>query len=416
MGREIRQLVTEQDFAEFARISVNAYPGSSMTAENAAKRFQEVSENDATSQLWGLHDDDHMVGGMRLHDFKLNYFGTLIPAGGVGAVAVDLMHKKKGVARDLINFFLDHYTGKGSYLGLLYPFRPDFYYRMGFGYGQKMNQYTFSPSSLPLSSTNHGLVCLTADDLPLLEEFYTGYTSRQHGYCLKSSWELQTLFKGFSSTNCLVGYKKNGKLLGYMAFAFRKAHETNFVKNNLVIREWLWDGPEALAAFCSFLHTQTDQINRVVYNTQHSDFHFLLKDVRNGTDNLIPPISHESNTAGVGIMYRVISLAKFLQATAFRDFNGVTLNLILHVEDTFRPENTGTYYVAFKEGQARVRKELFDGIEMSINMADLSSLLMGSVEIASLYRLGKVKVSEEALSVLRTLFRVEQKPECITPF
>lgn len=416
MARMIRKLVTEQELFEYSQIFVNAYPGFSMTVENAAERFQEITENDSTSAFWGLYENDRLLGGMRLHDFKLNYFGNLIPAGGVGSVAVDLLHKKQGVARDLIRFFLDHYSENGSHLALLYPFRPDFYYRMGFGYGQKMNQYCFSPSSLPRSPSQGGLVYLTQEDLPLIGEFYTAYALRQHGYCLKSKWELESMFKVPGATHSLVGYKKDGKLLGYLVFAFRKAHETNFLKNNLVIREWLWDGPEALVALCSFLNTQADQIHRVVFNTENTDFHFLLQDVRNGTDNLIPPVYHESNTSGVGIMYRLISLDKFLQTTSFRDFNGATFNLVLHVEDTFRPENAGPHYIAFKNGRAQLSKEPLEGIELGIDIADLASLLMGSVDITSLYRLGRVSVSKEALPLLRTLFHANQKPECITRF
>ena len=46
---------------------------------------------------------------MRLLDFKLNYHGQMLAASGVGMVAVDLLQKKKGLAKDLINYYLDHY-------------------------------------------------------------------------------------------------------------------------------------------------------------------------------------------------------------------------------------------------------------------------------------------------------------------
>jgi predicted acetyltransferase len=46
-------------------------------------------------------------------------------------------------------YFLRHYREQGAPLVALYPFRPDFYRQMGFGYGTKMDQHRVKPSALP---------------------------------------------------------------------------------------------------------------------------------------------------------------------------------------------------------------------------------------------------------------------------
>lgn len=417
MDRSFKPLVSEQDFQEFAKTYVNAYPGIGTPADQMAQRLYEVATGDEASTFTGVYEASTLVGGMRLIDFKMNYHGTMITAGGVGGVAVDLLHKKKGIAKDLISYYLDYYAQKGSALAFLYPFRPDFYYKMGFGYGTKMNQYSFLPSSLPKGKFSGELVYLGAQDTPLIQDFYERLTRHKHGYCYKSRWEYEGLIKHSAAQRMMVGYKQNGQLHGYVAFGFRKAHENNFVMNNMVIREWLWETPEALSGLCHFLHTQADQVNRIIFNTQDPDFQWLLNDVRNHTNNIIPSVYHESNTAGIGVMYRIISLHKFIETNAERNFNGISLNLCLHLEDTLRSENHGNHHLAFDRGHVRYSNVTLDNaVKLEISLADLSALFLGSVDIRTLYRLGRISLEHDKVELLQELYKVPVKPECISAF
>lgn len=416
MPREVRDLQSVSELTEYSKIYVNAFPATAVSVENAAKRFQDLVEKDDCSTLRGLFEGSELIAGMRLIDFSVNYFGQFIPAGGVGAVAVDMLKKKQGAARDLITFFLDYYEQKGSVLAMLYPFRPDFYYRMGFGYGPTIDQYSFEPSALPSGPLPEGVKYLTAEDAGLLEAFCSERAAVQHGYCRRSRWEIEGLLRGHGSNRTLVGIVQEGRLRGYLAYTFKRAHENNFVKNDLMIREWQWDSPATLAGFCAFLNRQADQFSRVIFATQEPGFHFLLSDVRHSSENMIPSVYHECLTSGVGLMYRIISVRKFFETTRFRDFNGQTLNLVLEVADTFRPQNAGAYNIRFENGRAAVSGTLPDGIRVGIDIADLSALLMGSVEFTALYRLGRARVDVGDVSALSRLFHVADKPQCISAF
>jgi predicted acetyltransferase len=46
---------------------------------------------------------------MCLHDFTMDFLGVRIPAGGVGQVAVDLLHKKEHVAKEMMAYSPQHY-------------------------------------------------------------------------------------------------------------------------------------------------------------------------------------------------------------------------------------------------------------------------------------------------------------------
>lgn len=428
MTRRVDRIQTEEDLKTFATITANAYPRMGAVAD-VTTRLARVNEQDPNSGYWGLYEDGVMLGGMRLLDLSVNSFGTFVAAGGIGSVAVDLVHKKKKAARDMVIFALDQFAEQGAPLALLYPFRPDFYHQMGFGYGPKADLYRFSPAALPSFDGAGDVVYLTEADLPQLQDYYAAEAAARHGFCRRSEYEWRTLLGWYSGR--MVGYRKDGRIHGYLTFSFRPVHEGNFLKNDLRLGEWLWDGPEALAALASFLRRQADQVGRVQFATHDPSFHFLLSDVGNGSDNLIPSVYHEAHTSGVGLMYRILSLEQFLAATPGRDFGGVTAEVALTVRDGFRPANAGEYRLRVERGHAEMRRLGAQGpgstgvsgvsgsgarVAMGIDIAELSALLMGSVDVAGLYRVGKADVAAADVPLLQRLFRVDQQPQCVTSF
>ena len=101
----------------------------------------------------------------------------------------------------------------------------------------------------------------------------------------------------------------------------------------------------------TFLHTQADQIRHVIVNTQDEYFHYLLLDPRNNSQRLIPDVYHESNTQGVGLMYRVIDVPGMFDLLHERNFGGQTCTLELNIVDSFLPENAGSTLLRFEEGR-----------------------------------------------------------------
>lgn len=417
MTRIIKSLTGDSDLHSFARVTLNAYPTIPGPLEAFAERLRNLEAGDDSSHHLGIFEGDSLLGGMRCLDFECNYVSQMIPAAGVGSVAVDPLARKRGVAKDLISYFLDQAEAKEQYLAMLYPFRPDFYHKMGFGYGTKMNQFAVRPASFPYTVREHRLCYLSEEDAPLLARFCDSYAKAHHGFCRRSKWELDRLIKTHAERGTLVGLKEGGELKAYMAFSYRKAHDNNFVKNDLVVNEWLWTDPASLAACTSFLHAWADQINRVIINTQYDSFHFMLDDVRNESDNVIPHVYHETHTSGVGLMYRIICLSKFLTFTQARNFNGLTLALQVKLTDTFRAKNAGTYHVRFHEGFAELAdKPIARAIPLEVDIADLSALLMGSTDLLALYRFGRVKMEAAHLELLNRLFWLPERPVCITGF
>lgn len=412
------RLLNDEEIAPFARIAANAYPAMRITAEDDVRGFAERLRDrmaPPADALYGAFRDDALVGGMRLIEFHMNVRGVTLPTGGVGLVAVDLLHKKEKVARDLIGAFLDWCGARNAPFAALYPFRPDFYKRMGFGYGAKANQYRLRPDAFPASGDRSALRPLGIADKEAMGACYARVQRRTHGMMEKLPKELGRHLEGGDAR--VIGYERDGALGGYLAFGFDTDPKGNFIANDLHVRELVYETREALAALLAFLQSQADQIARVVIETQDEAFHHLFAEPRDDSGRLFPHVYHQTNTQGVGIMYRVVDTRAAWAALEGVDFGGETLRLRLHARDSFRPANDQPVTVAFAEGRARIVESDDHDVELSLDIAEFSSLLMGAVDLESLYLYGLAEVSDAVwLPRLTRLFATPRKPICTTPF
>lgn len=415
--REVRRLSGEELVA-FARIVANAYPGFPAQTEEEhqrmAQRFREQANAPARS-FHGLFEAETLLGGMEVFDFTMNLHGTQTPAEGVGLVAVDLLHKKEHAARDLLRFFLSLSREKGAALTLLYPFRPDFYKQMGFGYGTKLSEYRVRPSALPNGRTKQHIAWLSQADVPVVLDCYQRCQARTHGLIQRAHAEVARFFTAVGKR--VVGYKRDGQILGYLVFSFAPHDQDNFLINDLQVDEVVYETREALAELLTFLHSQADQIRFVVIRTQDEAFHHLLSDPRNDSEVLLPSVYHPSNVQGVGLMYRVIDLPGIFERLREHDFGGQSCRVKITIADGFFLTNAGSLVVDFREGKPSVSEADTADVEIRLDVAEFSSLLLGVVSFRSLYRYQLADISDpQYLETINRLFLVEEKPVCLTAF
>jgi predicted acetyltransferase len=422
---EIRML-SPDDFDALVLVFAEAYPGLEIVSREDRQRFKERAlkfhQEDPATSFYGLFRDWQLLGTMCLHDFAMNFLGTRIPVGGVGQVAVDLAHKKEHVAKEMMAYALRHFRDREVPLVALYPFRPDFYVKMGFGYGTKMNQYRVRPSAFPKGPSKAHVRYLTVEDKQALADCYNRFADHTHGMMRKTERELQRLFG--NPEHRLLGCDQDGQIRGYLVFTWE--HGDTFILNDMRVKEFIYESQDALSELMTFLHTQADQIRHVSISTQDEYFHHLLLDPRNGTDRLIPGVYHETNAQGLGLMYRVVDVPRIFDLLSAHEFGTLafgarTCTLRLTIGDSFLPENDGSMVLQFEGGHVerldgRVQDAAY-GVEVRLGIADFSSLLAGTVDFWSLYRYGLADVSDESyVKTINRLFAVEQKPMCTTGF
>ena len=244
--REIRPLQTEEEWEQFTLVSTNAYPGVRATDDAARRRLKERAQQmhaDPIVKVYGLFEAGELRGAMRLYDFTMRLHGVDMLVGGVGGVAVDLLHKKEHIAYDMLQFFQAHYREKGAALTTLYPFRPDFYRQMGYGYGRKINQYRLNPADLPQGS-RHNVHVLSSTHRQELADCYRRIMVASNGIMAQFDYELESIFTSQNLQRC--GYWADGQLRGYLLFTFDPIPNGHFLRNNIAVRALMYEDAEAL--------------------------------------------------------------------------------------------------------------------------------------------------------------------------
>lgn len=412
------QLIPEKDLPDFMTIVANAYPRMNLSTpeerERTLNHLLRLQNEEPTSHMYGVYRDGILRGGMILYDFTMTVFSIPTLVGGVGLVAVDLLHKREKICKDMISFFLDYYKKKGSFLTSLYPFRPDFYKEMGFGFGTKLHQYRLHPDQLPARTREH-IHFLSAKDTSALVDCYNRYAMRTHGMMkLTSKRKVERLMD--DPLTRIVGYKAGDTIQGYLIFTFKEAETENFVINDIRVREFICETREAFWELLTFLHSQKDQIRYCIINTHDECFHHLLDDPRYGEDMLMPHIYHETDRGGVGLMYRVIDVRRAFEVLKDHNFGGLDCRLRIDIEDRFYPENQGSYIIHFEKGIPKLGRNDFE-VSICLEISDFSSLIMGVVPFDKLHIYGLAEISDCGyIDIVTRLFAWPEKPVCTTEF
>jgi predicted acetyltransferase len=277
-----------------------------------------------------------------------------------------------------------------------------------------MNRYRVKPAALPKRpSRAHVRYLDKSDDKQAVLDCYNRFLDRTHGLIERSAYELKRLLE--NPNHRILGYEKDGRIMGYLAFDFEKGE--NALLNDIRVREFVYESRDVLSELLTFLHVQADQIRHVVFDTQDDYFHYLLLDPRNDSPTLIPSVYHESNVQGVGIMYRVIDVPRIFGLLKERNFGGQICRIKLTVEDSFMPENAGSTLLYFENGRLRLPDDGLHDVEVRMDVAEFSSLLIGTVNFRSLYMYGLAEISDSScVDVVDQIFAVRDKPVCMTPF
>ncbi len=414
------RIIPDEDIDRFLEIFFDAYPGMSAGTEKERKKIQERflrRHDDPRISLYGLYRDNKLLGGLRLFDYRMNLFGTKVLAGGGGCLAVSLLHKKERVAKELMEFYFRHYRDKGAPLAVLWPFRPDFYKQMGCGLGAKIHVYQVKPENLPRGPSMTHVRFLTKDDLPALNDCYNRFAERTTGMIDETALGRQIGHESAENLK-IVGYVKDGRVLGYLTFRFEKGGRDSFIDNRIDAFLMIYENSRVLSELLTFLHTQFDQIRLITIRTFDDSFHHLLKDPRNTSRDLIPPVYHETNVSAVGLMYRVLDTKHLFELLSNHSFGDQDCRLELTVKDSFMRANEGDLLLHFTGGKPHVQAvgERYD-VQMTIDVSDFSSLVLGAVDMKSLHNYGLVEISDASyLDTLHKLFATDAKPVCTTVF
>jgi predicted acetyltransferase len=89
----------------------------------------------------------------------------------------------------------------------------------------------------------------------------------------------------------------------------------------------------------------------------------------------------------------------------------------LNIADSFLPENDGSLLLHFESGKVQVMPENADfDVELSMDIAEFSSLAMGAIDLKSLHKYGLAKLSDATYLDRLNLIFASDRPICTTSF
>lgn len=414
--REIKRL-NEKHIDQYTDIAYNTYPSFKELEEEAMEEYKKITiatmKDDPDVQFHGMFEDKKLIAVMRLFDFKMNCFGRVIPVSGVGFLGVHLMHKKEKAAKTMIEFYEKVYKEKNIPIGMLLPFRPDFYKKMGYGIGTKLDQYRLAPSRIPAYYGKSDLRYIK-DDFQGILDCHRRVAEKTHGMIMKIKDEIRDL-KSDPYNKIIANYNDHGHIDGYIVFQFQNAKEGNYTINNIYVKELIYENIDALKKILGFLRKQDDQVNLVIFNTMDKNFHYLFDNPLNDSLNYIDYGFMESNSQAVGVMYKLLDIKRAFQQLSYRNYNNVNMIIRFLVEDELAKDEIETI-VKFKDGQASIGEEDYQAT-VKMKLANFSSLFLGATSVKGLYNLGLLELDNlNLLDDLDRGFYSSSKPVCYTDF
>lgn len=403
MGNRIRKIHTE-DYEEFCKLANQGFIGL-----QADKWLETHVKETSKEDLYGLFKEEELIAGMRTFDFEMNFSSTMIRAGGVGMLVVDMLHKKEKNAYHLMQYFLHLNAEADVNLVMLHPYKVSFYKRMGFGIGTKNYQFSIDPKEFPNNKKKSHLKELDIEERTQILDCYNRVCSRTHGMTRRFPFERE-LNRPFWFGR-VIGYVEEGKVKGYLVYSLKE--------KELHIHELFFESPSGIREISTFLHNQSDQIDRIILNSNHEDIvHFVGSPESAST----PMVDFASTTdqkhfahVGVGVMYRMVNCSGFFKDLKEKNhrFNArVTLSIKFQIHDDFYPANSAPFILHIQNGKIVEILEHgpFD-VKLSMNVAEFSSMVMGVESALSYFKWGLMEISDrDYLQVINALLNTGSKP------
>jgi predicted acetyltransferase len=415
----IRKLEEKDIHTLGSRVWANAFNSEGIGPQQIDERksYASIIINELDeSNLYGCFNESQLIGAIMLSDYTMNLHSTKTLMGGLRAISVDLMHKKERTAMKLIKFACSHYKERGSCILALYPFRADFYKNMGFGFGTVLKNYKVKPKFIPTNKSKEHLIYWdNEDDRQTILDCCQRFVDSNHGMCDKTDGDIRKLF--FFERR-IIAYKRDGQIEGYINISFKTENECH---NYLVVHEFVCETTESYLELCTFLHTQADQFEYIIFETQDEYMHFNFCNPANGNQS---PFDNPFNSkyidfcvSSIGMMYRIIDVKRYFEILAQHNFNNQTCRLKFSINDTLFTPNNGSIVVSFVNGFAKIESaDKFDA-EINFDISEFSSLAMGAINFKTLLKYGLVSISDSRFTeVVDRIFGVSEKPKCNTFF
>ncbi|GAB3795631.1 GNAT family N-acetyltransferase [Virgibacillus kimchii] len=373
--RNIKQL-TEKDNDKIFALSQYAFQYE-LTSSELEKKKAEARRH----QIWGWMEGEELAAKLHIIPLSCYIDGAPFKMGGISSVATWPEYRRKGMVKELLQHALHEMKENGQHLSFLHPFAFPFYRQYGWEHGFTRQHYNIPVKKLKKDWGASGYVKRVSKDISLLHRVYTPYAKNYNGMLTRDEawWEQRVLKDKF---HIAVAYNQQHKAEGYIIFDVKNKEftEQEIVFNTL-------NGRKLLLQFIGNHDSMVENASMIV---PEDDQLALLVDEPRFEQKLVPYF-----------MARIVDVPAFLAKYPFQK----DARMVFQVEDTFFPENNGSYHVHVQHGETKVNQLQHDSGMQKVccSIQVLTGMLLGYRRPVDYFMTGQLQTEWETIVELDSL-------------
>ena len=357
-----------------------------------------------------VEENGKVIANSRLIPFEQNTRQVWKKMGGIAEITSAPETRRRGHIRKLMEYMFNEMHDDGYATSVLYPFKDEFYGRLGYVTCTPLHWLTVNLNRLRRWDLPDGYRVERMDfseGFTHLKAIHKESVESTHGGVRRSKKRWKEMNIGLSKKSSIaIAFDQEDKPRGAMVYAskgygtFGKEDDWGTIR----IREKHWLSPEARSALFHFLHMHDDQIINIktlVYPND-IDYHFWFANVNPPNIQARPWV----------YMARLVDVEKSVEGLPAVSDGELTIK----VKDTHCPWNNQSYRLVGEAG--RLKAEALGNAASSIKMSigGLSALVFGAMWPALLKPLGLCTGLDSKSMKLLTSWFPRDPPSMIEDF
>jgi len=332
--------------------------------------------------------------------------GAELPMLGLAAVAVAPGARRRGLGRRICREALRVGRERGDVVSVLFPFRPAFYRKLGWGSVGELRSHLFPPEALAEDAGAAAVRPPNAADRAGLMECYERVAARSNGP-IRRTPAIWAHHLGRPNTHAFV-YERDG-VRGYLIASMGRGRAPDL--RVLRILELVAEDDAAYRALLGWISWQRDQWRMVHYDARpDEDFAERLDDPRPPRFRYTRELWFPTGRILAGPMLRVLDVEAALAARPRWGNGALALTVEIEVEDAELPENRGPWHITLEGDAARVRRArgARPDARLATDASTFAQIYAGELSPGRARRLGRAVIDGD-VATLDRLFHVEPR-------
>ena len=305
-------------------ISMSEYALQYRLTEEEFKKKKEEVENHC---VLGSYDNGNLAAKLSIIPLEVFIHNQTYSMGGIAGVATWPEYRRNGHVKQLLKEALQEMKREGQVLSFLHPFSIPFYRKYGWELIFEQNKTKIPISDLKKKWEIDGKVRrapFNEETISILQPVYESFAKNYNGPLnRKLNWWMNRIWK--DDLVVAIGYNEKEEADSYVIFK---------VKDRLFqVDDYAYSSVSGLKRLLEFMSNHDSMVNAIEVTVPANDNMALLFHNR-----------HLDQKLDAYFMGRIVDVEKFLQTFPYNETSEFR-PFTIHVEDSFMPENSGTYLV-----------------------------------------------------------------------